>query len=95
MFFHVLALAEHPFTCVYVRPQKLGRPQLKSLDELASTPMTREKTTADANCKRLYCQLAEDELLLPRRVGEFDPDLIDTLTTVLPDQISHSHFLSW
>lgn len=79
----------------YVRPPKLGRPPLKSRDELAGTPVTREKTTPDANCKRLYCQLAEDELLLPRRVGEFDPDLIDTLTTVLPDQISHSHFLSW
>jgi hypothetical protein len=76
VFFHVLALAEHPFTCVYVRPQKLGRPQLKSLDELASTPMTPEKTTADANCKRLYCQLAENELLLLHRAGEFDPPAI-------------------
>ena len=47
-----------------LRLQKLGRPQLKSWDELAGTPMTREKTTPDANCKRLYYQLAEDELLL-------------------------------
>jgi hypothetical protein len=36
--------------------------------------MTREKTTPDANYKRLYYQLAEDELLLQRRVGEFDPE---------------------
>jgi hypothetical protein len=28
--------------------------------------MTGEKTTPDANCKRLYYQLAEDELLLSR-----------------------------
>ena len=58
--FHVLALPE-PFTCV-VRPPKLGRPPLKSRDELAGTPMTREKTTPDANCKKLYCQLAGVEL---------------------------------
>jgi hypothetical protein len=35
--------------------------------------VTPEKTTPDANCKRLYYQLAEDELLLPSRAGEFDP----------------------
>jgi hypothetical protein len=48
-------------------------PLLKSWDELAGTPMTQEKTTPDANCKRLYYQLADDELFLPRRAGEFDP----------------------
>ena len=70
--FHVLALPE-PFTCV-VRPPKLGRPPLKSRDELAGTPMTREKTTPDANCKRLYYQLAEDELLpLPEQGREVRP----------------------
>jgi hypothetical protein len=36
-------------------------PPLKSWDEMASTPMTREKNTPDANCKRFYYQLAEDE----------------------------------
>ena len=56
-----------------VRPPKLGRPPLKSRDELAGTPITREKTTPDANCKKLYCQLAEDELFLPHRAGEFAP----------------------
>ena len=55
-----------------VRPLKLGRPLLKSRDELAGTPITREKTTPDANCKRLYCQLAEDELLLLLREQEFN-----------------------
>jgi hypothetical protein len=45
-------------------------PPLKFWDELAGTPMTQEKTTPDANCKRLYYQLAEDELLPPRRAGE-------------------------
>jgi hypothetical protein len=48
-------------------------PPFKSWDELASTPMTREKTTPDANCKSLYYQLAEEELLLSCRAGEFDP----------------------
>jgi hypothetical protein len=57
-----------------VRPLKLGRPQLKSWDELASTQMTQEKTTPDANCKRLYCQLAEEELLSPCRAGEFNQE---------------------
>jgi hypothetical protein len=37
--------------------------------------MTQEITTPDANCKRLYYQLAEDELLLLCRTGEFDPKL--------------------
>jgi hypothetical protein len=46
----------------FVKPPEAG-PPLKSWDELASTPMTREKTTPDANCKRFYYQLAEDELL--------------------------------
>jgi hypothetical protein len=36
--------------------------------------MTQEKTTPDANCKRLYYQLAEDELLEPHRAGELDPE---------------------
>jgi hypothetical protein len=36
--------------------------------------MTREKTTPDANSKRFYYQLAEDELLPPCRAGEFDPE---------------------
>jgi hypothetical protein len=36
--------------------------------------MTREKSTPDANCKRFYYQLAEDELLEPCRAGEFDPE---------------------
>jgi hypothetical protein len=49
-------------------------PPLKSPDELANTPISREKTTPDANCKRFYYQLAEDELLEPRRAGEFDPE---------------------
>jgi hypothetical protein len=35
--------------------------------------MTQEKTTPDANCKRFYYQLAEDELLPQPRAGEFDP----------------------
>jgi hypothetical protein len=52
----------------------MGRPLLKSRDELAGTPITREKTTPDASCKRLYCQLAEDQLLLLCREGEFDPE---------------------
>ena len=43
-------------------------PPLKSRDELASTPMTREKTTPDANCKRFYYQLAEDKVPPPCRV---------------------------
>jgi hypothetical protein len=38
-------------------------PPLKSQNELASTPMIRENPTLDANCKRFYYQLAEDELL--------------------------------
>jgi hypothetical protein len=44
-----------------------------SRDELASTTMTQEKTTPDANCKRFFFnQLAEDELLVPCKAGEFD-----------------------
>jgi hypothetical protein len=35
--------------------------------------MTGEKTTPDANCKRLYYQLVEDEHLPMHRAGEFDP----------------------
>jgi hypothetical protein len=34
--------------------------------------VTQEKTTPDANCKRLYYQLSEDKLLLLWRAGEFD-----------------------
>ena len=49
---------------------------VKSRDELASTPMTREKTTPDANCKRFYYQLAEDEVPPPCRAGEFDPQAV-------------------
>ena len=45
--------------------------QLKSRDELASTPMIQKKTTPDANCKRFYYQLAEDKLPLLCRAGEF------------------------
>jgi hypothetical protein len=56
-----------------VRPPDAG-PLLKSQDELANTPMSREKTTPDAYCKRFYYQLAEDEVPLPRRAGEFDPE---------------------
>jgi hypothetical protein len=41
-------------------------------DELANTTTSREKTTPDANCKRFYYQLVEDEPLEPRRAGEFD-----------------------
>ena len=37
--------------------------------------MTREKTTPDANCKRFYYQLAEDELLEACRAGEFNPEV--------------------
>jgi hypothetical protein len=48
-------------------------PLLKYQDELASTPMTREKTTPDANRKRFYYQVAEGELLPLCRAGEFDP----------------------
>jgi hypothetical protein len=51
-----------------VRPPKLGL--RSSRDELSGTPMTREKTTPDANCKRFYYQLAEDELLAQCRAGE-------------------------
>jgi hypothetical protein len=36
--------------------------------------MTREKTTPDANCKRFYYQLAEDELLVLSRTREFNPE---------------------
>jgi hypothetical protein len=49
-------------------------PPLKSGDELASTPMIREKTTPDANCKRFYYQVAEDEVPPLCRAGEFDPE---------------------
>jgi hypothetical protein len=56
-----------------LRLQKLGRPQIKSWDELAGTPMTREKTTPDANCKKLYYQLAEDRLFSLHREWEFGP----------------------
>ena len=49
-------------------------PLLKSRDELASTPVSREKTTPDANCKRFYYQLAEDEVPPLCRAGEFDPE---------------------
>jgi hypothetical protein len=35
--------------------------------------MAREITTPDANCKRFYYQLAEDEVPPPCRAGEFDP----------------------
>jgi hypothetical protein len=41
---------------------------------LANTPTSREITTPDANCKRFYYQLAEDEPLEPFRAGEFDPE---------------------
>ena len=56
-----------------LRLQKLGRPQLKSWDELDGTPMTQEKTTPDANCKKLYYQLAEDKLFSLHREWEFGP----------------------
>jgi hypothetical protein len=36
--------------------------------------MTQEKTTPDANCKRFYYQLTEDEFLPLSRAGEFDPE---------------------
>jgi hypothetical protein len=36
--------------------------------------MTREKTAPDENYKRFYYQLAEDEVPLPCRAGEFDPE---------------------
>jgi hypothetical protein len=49
---------------------------LKSQDELASTPVTREKTIPDANCKRFYYQLAEDEVPLLCMAGEFDPEWV-------------------
>jgi hypothetical protein len=50
-------------------------PPLKSPDELASTPMTREKTTPDANsnCKRFYYQLAEDQVLCHAGQGSSTP----------------------
>ena len=54
-----------------VRLQKLGRPQLKSWDKLAVIPMTHEKTTPDANCKRLYYHLAEDKLISLHRERDF------------------------
>jgi hypothetical protein len=47
-------------------------PPLKSWDELANTPLSREKTTPDTSLKRFYYQLAEDEPLKPCRAGEFD-----------------------
>ena len=56
-----------------LRLQKLGRPQLKSWDELDGTPMTQEKTTPDANCKKLYYQLAEDKPFCLHRAWEFGP----------------------
>jgi hypothetical protein len=56
-----------------VRPPEAG-PPLKSRHELDSTPVTQEKTTPDANCKRFYYQLAEDEVPLPCRAGEFNPE---------------------
>ena len=40
---------------------KLGRPPLKSQDELAGTPITREKTTPDAKLQEALLS-AEDEL---------------------------------
>jgi hypothetical protein len=60
-------------SCGFCKTPEAG-PLLKSQDELAGTPMTPEKTTPDANCKRLYYQLAEDELLSLCRAGEFDPE---------------------
>jgi hypothetical protein len=60
--------------CESVRPPEVG-PPLKSWDELPSTPMTWEKTTPDANCKRFYYQLAEDEVLLQCRAGKLDSKL--------------------
>jgi hypothetical protein len=51
-----------------------AEPQLKSQNELASTPITREETTPDANCKRFYYQLAEDEVPPPCRAGELNPE---------------------
>jgi hypothetical protein len=47
---------------------------LNSQDELNSTPVSPEKTTPDANCKRFYYQQAEDEVLPPCRAGKFDPE---------------------
>jgi hypothetical protein len=49
-------------------------PQLKSRDELANTPTSGEKTTPDANCKRFYYQLAEEEVPSWCRAGEFDQE---------------------
>jgi hypothetical protein len=72
--FPQLFTMRHRWWFTDVRQPKLGRPQLKSCNELAGTPITLEKTTPDANCKRLYCQLAEDELLLLCRAGEFSPE---------------------
>jgi hypothetical protein len=51
----------HRFTC---KTPEAG-PPLKSRDELASIP-----PTPDANCKRFYYQLAEDELLEQCRAGK-------------------------
>ena len=62
------------FLCTHCKAPEAG-PPLKSQDELASTPMTREKTTPDANCKRFYYQLAEDKVPLPCRAGELEPEL--------------------
>jgi hypothetical protein len=58
---------------LWCKTPKAG-PLLKSPDELASTPVSQEKTTPDANCKRFYYQLAENKPLEPHRAGEFDPE---------------------
>ena len=52
-----------------------ARHPLKTQDELASTPVTQEKTTTDAKCKRYYYKLAEEKVPLPSRAGEFDTEL--------------------
>jgi hypothetical protein len=70
--FSVVLHSAEGLSCGYtVRSLKLG---LKSRDELASTPVTQEKTTPDANCKRFYYQLAEDKVPLLCRAGVLDPE---------------------
>jgi hypothetical protein len=57
---------------IYSKTPEAG-PPLKCRDKLASTPVTREKTTPDANCKRFYYQLAEDKVPPLCKAGQFDP----------------------
>ena len=60
--------------CKTLKMDLLSSP-LKSSDEMASTQMTCEKSTPDANCKRFYYQLAKDKLLPLCRAGAYDSEM--------------------